>query len=74
MSFWILRNMVPHCDTCHHVETGVTPRQKRTLKPNTGNGQLCPFYILLTRYKTERGQIFTHGRLCVGRVLPNTVS
>ena len=64
MWFWILRNMVLHFDTCHHVATGVTPHQNRTVKPTTLCGRLCPFYSLLTRYKTDRGQTFTHGQLC----------
>ena len=64
MCFCILRNMVPHYDTCHHVETGVTPRQNQTVKPTTVCGRLCPFYSLLTGCKTDHGQTFTHGRLC----------
>ena len=62
--FCILKNMVPHYDTCHHVETGVTPRQKQTVKRTTDCGRLCPFYSQLTRYKIDCGQTFTHGRLC----------
>ena len=32
--------------------------------PTCHHGRLCPFYSLLTRFKTNRGQTFSHGRLC----------
>ena len=60
----IPRKMVPLDATCHHVATGVTPRQNRTVKPTTCGGRLCAFYSLLTRRKTDRSQTFSHGRLC----------
>ena len=59
--FCILRNIVPHYDTCHHVEMGVTsPRQQRTVKPTTDCGRLCPSWP----DKTDLCHTFTHSGLC----------